>query len=58
MSRLSLGMSNVMNRVKVHRVFLEKLLGIHRDKLLPDFAQTTFEKLAKKLNNKNEKAKP
>ena len=49
-SRLSLGMANVMNRVKVHRIFLEKLMGIHRDKLLPEFARTTFEKLAKKLN--------
>ena len=25
-----------MNRVQAHRWFLEKVLGIHRDKLLPD----------------------
>ena len=49
-SRLSFGMANIMNKVKAHRIFLEKLIGIHRDKLLPDFANTTFEKLAKKSN--------
>jgi Fe-S oxidoreductase len=46
MARLSLGMANVMNRVKLHRVFMEAALGIHRDKLLPDFATTTFERWA------------
>jgi len=46
LARMSLGMANVMNRVKLHRWFLEKVLGVHRDKLLPDFAQTTFEKWA------------
>jgi Fe-S oxidoreductase len=30
----------------MHRFFLEKVLGVHRDKLLPDFAQTTFERWA------------
>ena len=50
LSRLSFGMANVMNKVKAHRLFLEKLIGIHRDKLLPDFAKTTFEKLAKRSN--------
>ncbi|MBX7116010.1 MAG: 4Fe-4S dicluster domain-containing protein [Myxococcaceae bacterium] len=42
MARASLGMANAMNRVGAHRWFLEKLLGIHRDKDLPDFAQETF----------------
>ena len=37
-----------MNRVQLHRWFMEKVLGVHRDKLLPDFAQTTFEKWAAK----------
>ncbi|MEZ4335597.1 MAG: heterodisulfide reductase-related iron-sulfur binding cluster [Sandaracinaceae bacterium] len=46
MARMSLGLANVMNRVAIHRWFMEKTLGIHRDKLLPDFAGTTFEKWA------------
>ena len=46
MARLSLGMANVMNRVKPHRIFMEWAVGIHRDKLLPDFASTTFERWA------------
>jgi len=48
MARMSLGMANVMNRVQVHRWFMEKVLGVHRDKLLPDFAGSTFESWAKK----------
>jgi Fe-S oxidoreductase len=43
MARLSFGMANTMNRVAAHRWFLEKVLGVHRDKLLPDFANETFE---------------
>ena len=43
MARASLGLANVMNRVGIHRWFMEKLVGIDRRKLLPDFAQTTFE---------------
>jgi Fe-S oxidoreductase len=46
MARLSLGVANVMNRVKLHRIFMEAALGIHRDKLLPDFAPSTFERWA------------
>ncbi len=46
LARASLGMANVMNRVGLHRWFMERVLGIHRDKLLPEFAQTTFEKWA------------
>ncbi len=45
-ARASLGMVNTMNRVSAHRWFLEKIVGIHRDKLLPDFAASTFEKWA------------
>ena len=45
-ARASFGIANLANRVRAHRVFLEKVLGIHRDKLLPDFASTTFEKWA------------
>jgi len=39
-------MANVMNRVSLNRVFMQAALGIHKDKLLPDFAPTTFEKWA------------
>jgi glycerol-3-phosphate dehydrogenase subunit C len=46
MARASLGMANVMNRMAVHRWFLEKVVGIHRQKRLPDFASTTFGKWA------------
>ncbi len=47
-ARASGGLANTMNRVKLHRVFMEKTLGIHRDKLLPDFASVTFEQWAEK----------
>ena len=47
-ARASFGVANVMNRVSAHRWFMEKVLGVHRDKLLPDFAGTTFESQAKK----------
>ncbi len=46
LSRASFGMANAMNKVKLHRWFMEKVLGIHRDKLLPDFADETFESWA------------
>lgn len=46
-ARASFGLANVMNRVGIHRWFMEKLVGIDRRKLLPDFAQTTFESWAK-----------
>ncbi len=46
LARASFGMANLMNRVSVHRWFLEKVVGIHRDKLLPNFASTTFSKWA------------
>ena len=45
-ARLSGGLVNKMNRVGAHRWFLEKTLGIHRDKLLPEFARETFEEWA------------
>jgi Fe-S oxidoreductase len=46
LARASLGLANVMNRVAPVRWLMEKLLGIHRAKLLPDFACTTFERWA------------
>jgi Fe-S oxidoreductase len=48
MARASLGIANVMNRVGLHRWFMEKVLGVHRDKLLPDFASRTFESWARR----------
>ncbi len=47
MARASLGLANVMNRVAVHRWFMEKLIGIDRRKLLPDFAPHSFEAWAR-----------
>jgi Fe-S oxidoreductase len=43
MARASMGVANALNRVGVHRWFMEKFLGVHRQKLLPDFASQTFE---------------
>ncbi len=40
--------TNKANRNKLHRIFMEKALGIHREKLLPDFAAETFESWAEK----------
>ena len=48
LARLSLGMANTLNRVSAHRWLMEKVLGIHRDKQLPEFAQETFETWAEK----------
>ncbi len=45
-ARASLGLANRLNRNRLHRWFMEKLLGVHREKLLPDFAGTTFERWA------------
>ncbi len=46
MARASLGLANTMNRWSLHRWFLEKVLGVHREKLLPEFARRTFERWA------------
>lgn len=48
MARASLGMANAANRIRAHRWLMEKLLGIHRDKLLPEFAGRTFDAWAEK----------
>lgn len=49
LARASFGIANLMNHVKIYRWFLEKILGIHRKKLLPDFKIETFEKYASKM---------
>ena len=46
MARMSFGLVNTLNKNAAHRWFLEKVLGVHREKLLPEFASTTFEKWA------------
>ena len=48
MARASLGAANVANKMKLPRWALEKTAGIHREKLLPDFASETFEAWARK----------
>ena len=61
MARASMGLANVMNRTAAHRWFLEKVLGIHREKLLPEFASSTFEKWASregKVQDKPDDANP
>lgn len=61
MARASLGLANVMNRNGAHRWFLEKVLGIHREKLLPDFAGSTFENWASqagKIQSARQEAAP
>ncbi|MBS1149818.1 MAG: glycerol 3-phosphate dehydrogenase (quinone) subunit [Myxococcaceae bacterium] len=47
MARASFGMMNVANKIPAHRWLMEKVLGVHREKLLPEFAASTFEKWAK-----------
>ena len=48
LARLSLGLANILNRSKIHRFFMEKILKIHRKKDLPDFSSKTFENISSK----------
>jgi Fe-S oxidoreductase len=48
MARLSLGMANAANRSRPLRVLMEKTLGVHRDKKLPEFAAEAFDAWAQK----------
>jgi Fe-S oxidoreductase len=43
--------ANAANRVHPHRVLMEKAMGIHRDKLLPEFASETFPNWARRELN-------
>jgi len=43
LARLSFGLANVANRLRPARVLMEKVVGIHRDKLLPEFARQPFD---------------
>ncbi len=55
MARASFGMANKMNRVKLHRWFMDKVLGVHPEAHLPDFASATFESWAEKSGKMAEK---
>jgi glycerol-3-phosphate dehydrogenase subunit C len=48
LARASFGLVNIANRLKPHRWLLEKVIGVHRKKLLPDFSGETFEAWAQK----------
>ncbi len=47
MARLAPKLVNRVNRARVPRLMAERSLGIHRNKLLPEFAEETFESWAK-----------
>jgi Fe-S oxidoreductase len=47
-ARLSFGMANAANRLKPVRRLMERVLGVHRDKLLPPFARRSFEQWARR----------
>lgn len=43
LARASFGLANLANRMPLNRILMEKVLRIHRRKLLPDFARQSFE---------------
>ncbi|HEU5322036.1 MAG TPA: heterodisulfide reductase-related iron-sulfur binding cluster [Methylomirabilota bacterium] len=51
LARASLGLASAANRTAAHRWLLEKVAGIHRDKLLPDFAGQSFEAWARRAGH-------
>lgn len=48
LARASFGLANFANRLKPARWAMEKVLGVHRHKLLPEFAPRSFENWAMK----------
>ncbi len=48
LARASLGLANAANRLKLGRILMEKTVGVHRRKLLPEFASESFETWARK----------
>jgi Fe-S oxidoreductase len=48
LARKSFGLANAMNRVAIHRWFMDKALGVHPLAHLPDFASATFEAWAQR----------
>jgi Fe-S oxidoreductase len=55
LARASFGMANVMNRVALHRWFMDKVLGVHPQAHLPEFASATFEAWAQKSGHMAER---
>ena len=49
MARARFGLANLMNCFSIPRWFMEKIIGIHRKKMLPDFSFSTFEQWSAKL---------
>ena len=47
-ARLSFGLANAANRIPIVRRLMERVLGVHRDKLLQPFARQSFEGWARK----------
>jgi len=47
MASLAPGLANWANRTSFHRGILQRMLGIHRDKRLPEFFRQTFERWTK-----------
>ena len=43
MATMTPGLANWANHQPIHRVLMEKVLGVHRDKLLPPFESPTFD---------------
>ena len=48
MARASFGLANTLNRVAIHRWFMDKVLGVHPQAHLPEFASASFETWAEK----------
>lgn len=55
LARLSFGLANFANRLPPVRWLMEKLLGIHRKKNLPDFSTSTFERWARRTGRLRDK---
>ena len=51
MARLSFGLANLANRMRPARVLMEKVVGIHRDKKLPDFVSEPFDAWAERAGH-------
>lgn len=48
LARPTAALANMANTFRPHRVLMEKVMGIHRDKLLPSFASTSFDQWARR----------
>jgi len=60
--RSLLGLANGLNRVKLHRRFLDQVLGVHPEAHPPEWASTSFaawaEKSGRMLNRLDQNFKP